>query len=911
MPPKRPQSQSKSIQSVKPVKAMAIQKNKRTRSSTRRRRGASSEELSSSSSSDDSATESCSSCEEARPAARKVHRREVETGRQQIGRQRKVAATKPPAAISLDTPERGADSRYETILEDKGRSPDSVVSVHLPSPSAKMVSPIASPNSTSAVMKISSAQKINMLTAMIQGFTHTAAFPSQPMNDNVLPCDDSSVSISRTCRPTRPGDLLPYVECESLRDETWTVSVTNVADTPIPSLSSDIFIISPTFENEEGSATTDLVKAWIATQGSRPLADMGNRTALNDFAAAFVLRTRQAASDPKLAGQSWYAKHPFPLFPNSDHANAVDRFVAWVTSWSDDAISKDPPLVEPTAVAALVEKIRPQQDDDDDEIDLRTLNLSRRNRMKPLAAESERWSLTPIPDNVPTYDQFGVRLSRRLYERDMREHELAEAALSKSKGYFQSAQNGNTLQRQRSVTSNIAVLSGPHGVGKTGLVFEIAERSHCYVVDVHTGIHRSAANLERLFREATQARRLGATKQEGNAMLNRVHEMLTKMDRAVGEESTKKAREQEAARKEAEAKSKTKAKGSAPLTKEALTNFFAPKPKRKAQESTPIAVDVSPSRVPTPPPPRAEPILAEQQAAGPELRPLVLVDSGDVTFSDESGFLPALRKIAENSKCPVIVTSNKYFSNAELQDSFGSVVPQFRLTCPPEYLLVFYLATVARVELNDDISISSIVDFVRAQPKHRASDARALLSDLQWHLTRLRTEALATITPSHVSSQSMSRQLSPSLRAVIEATALNNALQIAQSRRYFSVIEAQCQIDPDGCADEGDVDVQPNFFDFAAAEWQRRAFGTMEDDWHANRPISTPTGEVWAIANLGDTRCRFDVDAWTLGLGERRERDALYRAIAERHPKRNMKFWQHATEGEAALIDFAPLKALP
>jgi nucleotide-binding universal stress UspA family protein len=559
------------------------------------------------------------------------------------------------------------------------------------------------------------------------------------------------------------------------------------------------------------------------------------------------------------------------------------------------------------------------------------------------------------------YDEFGNRMSLRTLERERAAAAQREAELSKSKGYFQSesAMMGHPLfVRRTSLTSNIAVLSGPCGVGKTALVAAIAEHTGSYIVDVHTGIHRSAANLEKLFREATQARKLGLTKENGSATLDRVREQLAKMDQKATEDAQRKAREIEAAAKKAAAEAAAAAakargrKGAGSLTKELVASFFSPKHKlqgkgspngKKTGSVSPktnrkaVADEVVHEMITVISDPGAtngsvdvidaDGVVPARPHA--DRAPLVLVDSGDITFPDEAGFIPALRRIAEHSKCPVIVTANHNYTEDELRSVYGGPVPQCRLASPPAHVVLFYLAAVLQAEAPQvyaATSLSDLLRFIRSFDSRRSADPRSLLLHLEF-LARdsARFEPgldTAVWCDACVLKPAPRPTLFPRFKAFPllasqprrDAVAILEALAAAQIRAYFDIAAFQTAVDPDGCeyidsSDElADTD---DMWSWLKAEWDKRGWASAREDWDAGRPVVTPSRETLTVG-LGEPRLRFVEGGWIRGTGESILRDSVaYPRVVEKLVKRRaVRVHVHATAAVEELADLSGFSAL-
>ena len=187
--------------------------------------------------------------------------------------------------------------------------------------------------------------------------------------------------------------------------------------------------------------------------------------------------------------------------------------------------------------------------------------------------------------------------------------------------------------------SNLIVLEGPSGAGKTAAVYACARELGFKVIEVHAGMHRAGKHLLSQFAEATQSHELGKW---SSASLG---------GGATGEHRFLKVRQKQCAMKR-----------SVGVAKE--LEFFTDAGKEikaarfHSHRSAPTPAVASPA---------SKLLMPVQQAApvttwGVEAieRTLILFEAAEHVFEEDAGFYAALRRLVKMSKCPIVVTVNKW-----------------------------------------------------------------------------------------------------------------------------------------------------------------------------------------------------------------------------------------------------------
>jgi len=272
--------------------------------------------------------------------------------------------------------------------------------------------------------------------------------------------------------------------------------------------------------------------------------------------------------------------------------------------------------------------------------------------------------------------------------------------------------------------ASLMVLEGPSGAGKSAAVYACAAELGMQVIEVNPSSVRSGRLVLSKFAEATQSRELstwsGATSATGDA--------APLLGGSGGGDRKPKSQKGGAA-------AQPPAKGGA-AAKGGIGAFFAKK--------GPAAAPAAPAAA------AAEPLLgrqkkkkkadaegkrgeaAAQARCGEGVVTLVLFEEVDVVFEDDAGFYAALRRLARESKCPMVATCNEL--SAELEALLGSS-PRLRWERPSSAQLLPLAAALclrgappaapaAEVPPSSSRSLLELVD-------HFGGDVRRTVTTLQ------------------------------------------------------------------------------------------------------------------------------------------------------------------------------------
>ncbi|KPI88820.1 hypothetical protein ABL78_2079 [Leptomonas seymouri] len=230
--------------------------------------------------------------------------------------------------------------------------------------------------------------------------------------------------------------------------------------------------------------------------------------------------------------------------------------------------------------------------------------------------------------------------------------------------------------------TNIAVVSGPTGSGKTAAVYVAAQLLGFRVVEMNASVRRCSKTVEHLLAELTRSYRLSGLR-SGPSGFN-VEEELTKLKQQHAALMEKAKAEAEAAEREAEQKRREARKANG-ISAQAVVSFFSrsstPKTPGKAagttarqqQPSTATNVDevaendtaalasppsLSSATMLSPPRPPPLPSPSTNAASPVGVRTLLLFEDADILLGDESAkpFYAAIRDLAHRSKVPIAVT---------------------------------------------------------------------------------------------------------------------------------------------------------------------------------------------------------------------------------------------------------------
>ena len=475
----------------------------------------------------------------------------------------------------------------------------------------------------------------------------------------------------------------------------------------------------------------------------------------------------------------WSGLYPPPVFPDTAYSREYSRLSFWLQTWSgmnkEESGDGEGKSVEPAEA-----------------------KLSERNDALP----------SDTLEGV-FYDDRGQRLSARIARKEALERareEQEEQERRRQRGYY-IAQGANS--GEQGTCSNVAVLCGPCGVGKTSAVYSAAAQLGYRVVEINPSLKRCPKTIEKLFSEATQCRQILVNGERHTTIIaQELARMAASSARKASaevindDEPERKSTEQDSAakqpskrgrkkrqraadasddldsksaneaslpkddRKKADAKKADpkEQKAAAKVTKEVLHNFFfgaavkappaatqqppaatAPPSASSGSGSLPpaaanpqaINVDDQPKQtavIEVEPPvsksngrpsascpqlgapkteverrPESEPANAPRHVvpsfetvkcdkAGKSPSVLVLVESGDVEFEDECGFLHTVRRVAEGSKVPVVVTTNECALPSKVARLFGPQTPCASLEGPDALTILLEAVVIASAE---------------------------------------------------------------------------------------------------------------------------------------------------------------------------------------------------------------------
>lgn len=234
--------------------------------------------------------------------------------------------------------------------------------------------------------------------------------------------------------------------------------------------------------------------------------------------------------------------------------------------------------------------------------------------------------------------------------------------------------------------TNIAVVSGPTGAGKTAAVYVAAQLLGFRVVEMNASVRRCSRTVEHLLAELTRSYRLSGLR-AGSSGFN-AEEELTKLKQQHAALLEKARAEAAAAEREA-GQRKREARKANGISAQAVANFFFKSGTSKvsgktstqqptatnvddeaAEEDTvvqvpPSALSAASASSSPPPPPllsstptSAQTATAAATASPVGTRTLLLFEDADILLGDESAkpFYAAIRDLAHRSKVPIVVT---------------------------------------------------------------------------------------------------------------------------------------------------------------------------------------------------------------------------------------------------------------
>lgn len=236
--------------------------------------------------------------------------------------------------------------------------------------------------------------------------------------------------------------------------------------------------------------------------------------------------------------------------------------------------------------------------------------------------------------------------------------------------------------------ANAVVISGPHGSGKTSMVYAVAKELDFGVFEINSGTRRS-----------------------GKDVLERVGDMLgNHLVQHRAAESGNTSADEDATRL-----SDTVKKDLLSGRQGTMNSFFKPKP-----------ASAKPTKVPKMKKPND---LVKQATSGPkparnQKQSLILLEEADVLFEEDKGFWTTVLTLIVNSKRPVIITCN---DESLIPIQAMQLHAIMRLQCPPVNLSTDFLLLVAAKEGH---LVSR--EAVRALLDYKSNDLRAGITELQF-----------------------------------------------------------------------------------------------------------------------------------------------------------------------------------
>lgn len=374
---------------------------------------------------------------------------------------------------------------------------------------------------------------------------------------------------------------------------------------------------------------------------------------------------------------------PFPRFYESSMTKQCNRLMRWLKTWRREH-NEGAPFIGGSS-----------DDSDDDENNNNAASnsnvggISGRGDMAPLTSAD----FDVLIETSFLFDSRGGRHSARIAKKEAMEKQRAEEeerARQQQRGYFSndtSTLGGTavcTAGGEGSMT-NMVVISGPTGIGKTAAAYYAAGRMGYRVVEINTSTKRSPKVLEKLIAEATQSRQIqnNGSHNAGRSELEKWKaeaeerarvEAAAAEERARAEAAAAEATRRAQAAEEAEQRIKEEAieaaaaelarknskravgvKKENAISKAAIASFFQPRVKSKPPPDAEVLdVDVPPS-------PPAVIVLAELTPDGDDddsvsvVPPPPLVLKSMVVEGDEKRENVASRK---RSRSEVTATSN-------------------------------------------------------------------------------------------------------------------------------------------------------------------------------------------------------------------------------------------------------------
>ncbi|KAG5480031.1 hypothetical protein LSCM1_06452 [Leishmania martiniquensis] len=265
----------------------------------------------------------------------------------------------------------------------------------------------------------------------------------------------------------------------------------------------------------------------------------------------------------------------------------------------------------------------------------------------------------------------GRRVRSRAASLESSSSQLSSRSSSSTASIVSAESNQDESGAQEELT-NIAVVSGPTGSGKTAAVYVAAQLLGFRVVEMNASVRRCSKTVEHLLAELTRSYRLSGLRPGSAGGFNAGEELAKlKQQHAVTVERAR--AEAEAAGRKAELKRREALKMNG-ISAQAVARFFAKSSGRTTAPSSKSAEcsngngaveQVADVTVVSEAPPSAAataPALPPPSAAAPGAPvgagTLLLFEDADVLLGDESAkpFYAAIRDLAHRSKVPIVVT---------------------------------------------------------------------------------------------------------------------------------------------------------------------------------------------------------------------------------------------------------------
>ncbi|KAI8388071.1 uncharacterized protein BYT42DRAFT_543440 [Radiomyces spectabilis] len=294
---------------------------------------------------------------------------------------------------------------------------------------------------------------------------------------------------------------------------------------------------------------------------------------------------------------------------------------------------------------------------------------------------------------------------------------------SKSKG-----KTGSALKKE-AIRSNMILLVGDHGVGKTASVYTAAKEVGYEVFEIHAGSKRSGKDIIGAVGEMTKNHLVtfDAAQQKNTPT-------ATSNTLASGDTNDKKRSRST----DGSPSNKRRPKPQAPAGQNSIMKHFARIP--KSSESPPkdatqtsseeqnkdhkMDVDPPASVAPTVPPSQPTGDHSKMKKSSEPRQSLILLEEVDLLFEDDKGFWPAIVELSQKSKRPIIMTCNDA-STIPLESLYLQAVLHLYPPLPVELLPFLQLICLTEGYLIDPTDLTCFVTVI-------GGDIRQLLDTLEF-----------------------------------------------------------------------------------------------------------------------------------------------------------------------------------